>query len=73
MKITITNDFHGTSSSFEPVETYISENGQPCAVVADEDWLRMNRELCGMPDCRCARLSTGALGQGDDGVRYACV
>lgn len=73
MNITVRNSFHGTSASCTPLETYTAQSGQPCAVIALEDWTRMGRELCGMKGCTCNSMSLGRIGTGDDGIEYACV
>ncbi|EFL84817.1 hypothetical protein HMPREF0326_02679 [Desulfovibrio sp. 3_1_syn3] len=68
MKITITNDFHGTAVEVVPTETYTLESGQPCAVLPYTEYLRARKALCGMHDCSC--LKVPGTGFGSDGVRY---
>ena len=69
MLITIRNDFHGTCAKVNPLETYTLESGQRCAGIPYSEYLRASKQLCGMHDCNCLKVSD--TGIGDDGVRYA--
>ncbi|WP_022655976.1 hypothetical protein [uncultured Desulfovibrio sp.] len=67
MKITIINDFHGSSVEVIPIESYTLESGQACAVLPYAEYQHARKVLCGMSNCNCMMPGNGL---GYDGVRY---
>ncbi len=53
MKITLTNDFHGTSVNVIP---------GPGGWLSSRQVRRVSRELCGSRDCYCGQVTGGAYG-----------
>ena len=67
-KITVTNNFHGTSASFRPQRTTNPNIG----LVSKSVQARVHRDLCASPECQCQNSIESFGGNGWDvvGVDY---
>ena len=60
MLITLTNSFHDTSARVK------------AGKLSKATVKRVQRELCGVVDCKCAECDLGTRGNQDDGVQFEC-
>lgn len=58
MTLTLTNNFHNTTSTITTSENYFGPISR-VAVVSDKDFNTAQKELCGMDDCCCDHIRVG--------------